>query len=83
MTIEVYMKDRFKTIAAENEITGEWPGDDVITDLSHRAQGVFIWAVTVLNFVDAANPQRQLKAIQEGKLRSGDVYQVYSQILEA
>ena len=81
--IQLYMNNEFKRIARVNEISGDWPGDETIADLSRRAQGVFIWAVTVLDFIDDVNPRRQLKEIQDGGLPSGSVYDLYRQILEA
>ena len=79
--IELYLEDGFKRIAAVNGITGDWPGNKTIADLSRRAEGVFIWATTVLSFVDDVDPQCQLKMIQEGRFPAGDVYGLYLQIL--
>ena len=80
--IELYMKHEFKQIAARNEISDNWQGDRTIVDLASRAQGVFIWATTVLIFVDTVNPQRQLKTILSGQLPARNVYGLYRQILE-
>lgn len=79
--IQLYMKDEFTKIATLNDIAGDWPGDETIEDLSRRAEGVFIWAVTVVNFIDDLFPRRQLKMIQDGKLPSGNIYRLYRQIL--
>ena len=80
--IELYMKHEFKQISTRNRIAGDWPGDSVITDLSRRAQGVFVWATTVLSFVDDVEPRKQLEAILGGQFPPGNVYALYRQILD-
>ena len=80
--IELYMRHEFKQIVTRNEIADDWPGDRTIVDLASRAQGIFIWATTVLIFVDTVNPQRQLKTILSGQLPARNVYGLYRQILE-
>ena len=80
--IELYLKDEFEQIATRNRISGNWPGDKTIAGLARRAQGVFIWATTVLSFIDGVNPERQLKTILGGEFPVGNVYGLYRQILE-
>ena len=80
--VESYMRDGFKKIAIANEIIGDWPCEEAIADLSRRAEGVFIWATTVLGFVDDVQPKEQLRTIPGGWFPSGDVYTLYCQILD-
>ena len=82
--IELYLKDEFKQIATRNEIADDWPGDKTVADLASRAQGVFIWATTILSFVgdDVEDPELQLKTIHDGQFPAGNVYGLYRQILE-
>ncbi|OCH91560.1 hypothetical protein OBBRIDRAFT_519952 [Obba rivulosa] len=82
--IRRYIEDGFKkmTTGDESELVN-WPGEDVVDDLSKRASGIFIWAVTVLNYV-AVNPsEKRLNEVRGGLLPSGDVYALYRQILES
>ena len=81
--IRLYMKDEFKRIANDNEITTDWPGDEIVIDLARRAEGIFIWATTVMRFIDDGVPKRQLKVILNERLPSGNVYGLYRQILES
>ncbi|OCH83859.1 hypothetical protein OBBRIDRAFT_711378, partial [Obba rivulosa] len=82
--IRRYIEDRFKkmTTGDESELVN-WPGEDVVDDLSKRALGIFIWVVTVLNYV-AVNPsEKWLNEVRGSLLPSGDVYALYRQILES
>ncbi|KAK7043064.1 hypothetical protein VNI00_008802 [Paramarasmius palmivorus] len=49
-------------LRTENNI---WPSEDVVMDLVQRASGQFIFAVTVIDYIDTleARPQDRLKAI--------------------
>ncbi|KAK7043050.1 hypothetical protein VNI00_008788 [Paramarasmius palmivorus] len=51
-----------------------WPGEDVIWDLVWRASGQFVFAVTVINFVDTSDelPQDRLEMVLGTE--SGDVH---------
>ena len=80
--IELYMKEEFKRIAKDNDIADNWPGGETITALSHRAEGVFIWATTILVFVDDLQPKEQLRTILGGRFPSGNVYALYRQVLD-
>ena len=80
--IQLYLRWEFKNIAHGNRIEGDWPGDEIIADLARRAQGVFIWATTVLSFVDDVDPCYQLKTILDGRFPEGDVHGLYRKILD-
>ena len=54
-----------------------------ISQIFHVAEGVFIWATTVLVLVDCVYPKKQLKAILDGQFSSGSIYALYRQILES
>ncbi|KAI3614946.1 nwd2 [Moniliophthora roreri] len=68
--IEKYLKDEFAlmrkrhnhALRLEDEL---WPGKDVIRDLVWRASGQFIFAATVIKYVDTRDelPQDRLKTI--------------------
>ena len=60
-----------------------WPGDKVLDTLTARAAGLFIWAETVIRFVEQGLPDEQLEHVLVGNLGEGDnVTNLYRQILE-
>jgi len=60
-----------------------WPGDEVLDTLTARAAGLFIWAETVIRFVEQGLPDEQLEQVLVGNLGEGDnVTNLYRQILE-
>ena len=81
--IQLYMKAKFKRIASNNEMVGDWPGDEIVADLARRAQGDFIWATTVIKFIEGGIPKHQLEVVRNKTLPSGNVYGLYRQILES
>ena len=81
--IELYLKHEFRRISTRNEIADDWPSDKTIADLARRAQGVFIWATTILRFVDDVEPRYQLNLMLGGQFPAGNVYSLYRQILDA
>lgn len=50
--IRVFLKDEFSRIRASRQVSGEWPGDDVLETLARRAVPLFISASTICRFVD-------------------------------
>ncbi|KIM74897.1 hypothetical protein PILCRDRAFT_79623, partial [Piloderma croceum F 1598] len=60
-----------------------WPGEKVLDTLTARAAGLFIWAETVIRFVEQGLPDEQLEHVLMGNLGEGDnVTKLYRQILE-
>ena len=41
-----------------------WPGEDTIEELARRSGGIFIWAVTALDFIDEFDPVNRLHRVQ-------------------
>lgn len=41
----------------------DWPGDGVIQNLGQRSCGLFIWASTVVKFIDSFDPDKRLAII--------------------
>jgi hypothetical protein len=61
----------------------EWPGKQVFDALTKRAAGLFIWAETVVRFVEQGLPDEQLKDVLSGDLGEGDnITRLYCQVLE-
>jgi hypothetical protein len=47
------------------------PGEEKISALVVRSSGLFIWAATVSNLIDAHNPSKRLELILESNSSSG------------
>ncbi|KAK7020604.1 hypothetical protein VNI00_017733 [Paramarasmius palmivorus] len=93
LDIRRYLLDEFDRLQTKYDYAfdrGEtWPGEDVVMDLVERASGQFIFAVTVINYIDTDGelPQDQLQSIlstvpasyQDSRYSALDV--LYQQIL--
>ncbi|EGO20134.1 hypothetical protein SERLADRAFT_477452 [Serpula lacrymans var. lacrymans S7.9] len=55
------LKDKFRTLR-----TTDWPGTEVVEQLTDRAAGLFIWAETAMRFLEKGDPQTRLKIIRSG-----------------
>jgi hypothetical protein len=79
--IRNFFEQRFAKIGAP--YLDGWPGGMVLETLTARAAGLFIWAETVIRFVEQGLPDEQLKHVLMGNLGEGDnVTELYRQILE-
>ena len=81
----LYIQDAFKNIAEKpraQTLPTDWPRSDVEKELAERAGGVFIWAVTALEFIAEGDPVKRLAIIRVGRLPGGGVHALYKQILE-
>jgi NACHT domain len=48
----------------------DWPGDEVLQQLVHRASGLFVWASTATKFIDGHDPRRRLVVVLGGDVAS-------------
>ena len=86
--IRVFLQDGFAKICAENSILSHvkqpWPEEGIIDLLVHRSSGQFIYAATVLKFVDNdfCSPTKQLALVlNHNPTAFSDLDQLYTQIL--
>ena len=81
--VRLFLQQRFSSIATQywRSLPPDWPGPQVIEELTRRAAGLFIYAETVLKFVIRGEPQQQLQQILRGDMRNGDMGELYSRIL--
>ena len=86
--IEVFLRDGFAKICAENSILSHverpWPKEGIIDLLVQRSSGQFIYAATVLKFVgaDFCSPTKQLALVlKPDSTAFSDLDQLYTQIL--
>ena len=79
--IRRFLEQRFAEIGGLS--LADWPGERVLDILTTRAAGLFIWAETVVRFVERDLPDEQLEHVLNGDLGEGDnVTILYRQILE-
>ena len=70
--VYVFFKRRFAAIAAQNySLSPTWPGESIIKQVTKHAAGLFIWADTVVKFVEHGIPNRRLNTILQDQFRSG------------
>jgi len=58
-----------------------WPGPQVIRQLTDKAGGLFIWAKLVAEFISRGEPVESLELVEAGVSGVGDMAALYSQIL--
>jgi hypothetical protein len=80
--IHHFLKARLGLIATQyrRALPSGWPEPWIIDALTRKAQGLFIWAETVVRFIGSGIPQSRLSQILEGK-ESGDLSDLYTLIL--
>jgi hypothetical protein len=85
LDIQCFFKHRFDHIASLYPSLSTWPGEATITRLTDLAAGLFIWAETVVRFMEKGSPTKQLMDILDGNFREpedGDgIDNLYRQIL--
>ena len=82
--IQLFLKHRFKEIKefSGRSLSEDWPGEEIVNNLAKRAEGIFIWAVTALDYVEEFDPEQGLEDLQSGSLPAGNVHALYRQLLE-
>jgi hypothetical protein len=79
--IRAFLASQFERIARNYpSMTSDWPGAYIIEELTERAGGLFIWATTMIRFIDQGHPEEQLDNVQTGVV-GGDLYDLYKNIL--
>ncbi|KIM33655.1 hypothetical protein M408DRAFT_61483 [Serendipita vermifera MAFF 305830] len=81
--ITTFLKDRFQKIAMKypRSLPLDWPGHQVVLELTTMAQGLFIWVKVITNFAGRGDPKEQLSLILRGNSAS-DMTKLYSLILD-
>ena len=80
--VTTYVRYRFETMFVESPPL-DWPTEDAILDLAQRSSGIFIWAVTALDFIEQHDPVNRLRKVRDGEVTLGGVNALYYQILDA
>jgi hypothetical protein len=79
--IRRFFEERFVNI--RDSLSPRWKWKRVLDVLTARAAGLFIWAETVVKFVDQGLPVERLELALEGDLGGGnDITKLYQQVLQ-
>ncbi|KAK7046416.1 polygalacturonase 3, partial [Favolaschia claudopus] len=79
--IDLFFREEFRRIGEEYHLP-DWPTQDEMRDLNLKANGLFVWAATVVTFVDRPDPQEALHSILYGDMDiEGDLSRLYTAIL--
>jgi hypothetical protein len=71
--VRIFIKTRFAAIAVRNiSLSPTWPGEAIIKQLTSRAAGLFVWADTVMRFVEQGIPNKRLNSILHDRFSYGD-----------
>jgi hypothetical protein len=80
--IRVFLQDHFSSISARwQSLPTEWPEPGIIDELTTKAEGLFIWAKTMIEFIGEGNPKYKLNQILKGHATQG-IKGLYSHILD-
>ncbi|KAJ7888327.1 hypothetical protein B0H14DRAFT_3430119 [Mycena olivaceomarginata] len=61
----------------------DWPTSEEIKALAAKAKGLFVWAATLVNFLNRPRPQDPLGLILKGEVNvEGDITKLYNLILD-
>jgi hypothetical protein len=82
--VQAFFERRFADIALSYPSLSEWPDKSIIMQLTHRAAGLFIWADTVIRFIEGGVATERLKLLLASGFREGGnrVDDLYAQILD-
>jgi hypothetical protein len=70
--VRVFFAKHFAAIATQNySLSPTWPSESIIEQLTSRAAGLFVWAETVVKFVEQGIPNRRLNSILLDQFRYG------------
>ncbi|KAJ5727682.1 hypothetical protein N7493_005502 [Penicillium malachiteum] len=83
--VSVFLNHKLSTLATENELEAEWPGEDVKRTLAQRTGRLFIYAATVCRFLEGNFPEERLDILlsteSTGDSPTADLDEIYSMVL--
>ncbi|PVF92103.1 WD40 repeat-like protein [Serendipita vermifera] len=81
--IHSFLKQEFQRIARRypNSLEPDWPKSEALAELTNRAAGLFIWAETLVRFIEGGVPKKRLDLIMNrGSIN--DMATFYKRILD-
>ena len=79
--VGVFLRTRFATIAENSLLPPNWPGEFIIEHLIRRAAGLFVWADTLVKFVEQGIPNMRLQSILQGQNEHERLDELYRQVM--
>ncbi|KAJ5634772.1 hypothetical protein N7528_002614 [Penicillium herquei] len=83
--VSVFLNHKLSTLAAENELEAEWPGEDIKRTLAQRTGRLFIYAATVCRFLEGNFPEERLDILLSTESTddspTADLDEIYSMVL--
>jgi hypothetical protein len=81
--IHAFLSREFARIAQNypESLSSAWPGADAVKDFTKHSAGLFIYADTLIKFVDEGQPEEQLESVLLEPLHHESLAQLYRQIL--
>ncbi|KAJ6028153.1 hypothetical protein N7540_003729 [Penicillium herquei] len=83
--VSVFLNHKLSTLATENELEAEWPGEDVKLTLAQRTGRLFIYAATVCRFLEGSFPEERLDTLLSTESTddspTADLDEIYSMVL--
>ncbi|KAJ6576126.1 hypothetical protein DFH09DRAFT_1453918 [Mycena vulgaris] len=81
--IEAFLKREFRRIATAHSLPDSWPTQDEIRAVAEKARGLFVWAATLVKFVDQPRPRDILQQILTRTMNvEGPITELYQLILK-
>ncbi|KAJ6576163.1 WD40-repeat-containing domain protein [Mycena vulgaris] len=82
--IQLFLEDGFRKLAGRyHRSLQHWPAPGVVETLTERAGGLFIWAETLLRFLEHDTEKRLARILNDGDLGTkGLIYKLYRRILD-
>ena len=82
--IHSFLCQEFARIASkyQGSLSPTWPGIEAIECFTKRSAGLFIYADTLIKFVDEGEPDEQIESILSGTLHHGSITELYRQVLD-
>ncbi|KAF9073506.1 hypothetical protein BDP27DRAFT_281501 [Rhodocollybia butyracea] len=61
--IHLYLEDRLRDIRDQQQEEASWPSELEVSNLTERAEGLFIWAVIACNFIEQPSCREELSRL--------------------
>ncbi|KAF7372886.1 putative nwd2 protein [Mycena sanguinolenta] len=80
--VHKYLCDEFSRIRTTEYISTPWPSSNVLNELVRRSSGYFIYASTIIKFIDDKNyrPMERLEIIQNGNKTDSEAFDALDQL---
>lgn len=87
--IAIFTQHMLKTVAVQQNLEINWPDQQLLDELTRKAEGLFLWVATICRYLcRATNPDKMLKELLSNQNSTGlqaelKMDEIYSTILQA